>query len=30
LSIGTCDWVVFKEDRGEIFKITRLKGKDKA
>ena len=25
LSIGTCDWVVFKEDRGEIFKITRLK-----
>ena len=25
LSLGTCDWVLFKEDRGEIYKITRLK-----
>ena len=24
LAIGTCDMVLFKEDRGEIFKITRL------
>ncbi len=23
-AIGTCDMVLFKEDRGEIFKITRL------
>ena len=29
LSIGTCDWVAFKEDRGEIFIISRLKSKDK-
>jgi len=26
LSMGTCDWVVFKEDRGDIFVITKMKG----
>lgn len=25
LQLGTCDWVLVKEDRGEILKITRLK-----
>ena len=25
LALGSCDWVLFKEDRGEIYKITRLK-----
>ena len=24
LALGTCDWVLFKEDRGAIYKITRL------
>jgi hypothetical protein len=28
LSLGTCDYVLFKQDRGEIFKITRLEVRD--
>ena len=24
LALGNCDWVLFKQDRGEIYKITRL------
>lgn len=29
LSLGTCDYVLVKEDRGEILKITRLKDESK-
>jgi len=29
LSMGTCDWVAFKEDRGEIFIISRLDKRNK-
>lgn len=25
LELGTCDWVMFKQDRGEIFIIKKLK-----
>tara|TARA_Y100001938_G_C8056174_1_gene414508 strand:+ start:1248 stop:1538 length:291 start_codon:yes stop_codon:yes gene_type:complete len=28
LQLGTCDWVLVKEDRGEILKITRLRETD--
>jgi len=28
LKLGTCDWVLFKQDRGDVFKITRLANKD--
>ena len=28
LALGNCDMVLFKQDRGEIFKITRLEVKD--